>query len=70
MLAFFVPNSGNAPFLTSDFRTEKGNTIHNFFGPQSYPVGMYNRRDYPNNHLKSYENWGFEVANLISQSPK
>ena len=67
---FAEPNPGNAPFLTTDFRTEKGSTIHDFFGPQSYPVGLVNRRDYPNNHLKSYESWGAEVANIIIQSPK
>ena len=34
------------------------------------PVGLVNKKELSNNHLKSYENWGAEVANLISQSPK
>ena len=43
---FAEPNSAVAPFLTTDFRTEKGTEIHDFFGANAYPVGMVNRVDY------------------------
>lgn len=67
---FSEPNPIEAPRLTTDFRTEGGNTIHDFFGPEEYPTGMISRVDHPNNHLKNYSSWGTAVSPLIEQAPK
>ena len=61
---FSEPNPPQAPYLTTDFRTDGGNEIHNFFGPQSYPNGMVNRSGYPSDVLSNYNDWG----NMISSS--
>lgn len=67
---FADPNPSGAPFLTTDFRTEKGTEIHDFFGPESYPVGMINRIDHDEEHLKNYQSWGAELASIVTQNPK
>ena len=69
---FAEPNPVEAPYLTTDFRTEKGTEIHDFFRANAYPIGMVNRVDYNSNddHLKSYQNWGSEVVSIVTQSPK
>ena len=51
---FAIPNASNAPFLTTDFRTDKGTEIHDRFNPEFYPIGLINRIDYDNNHLKQF----------------
>lgn len=58
----------NATF-TTDFTTEEGDDIHDFFELSSYPKGMVNRIGYPN-ALLDYAEWGNAIANLISQEPE
>lgn len=67
---FSEPNPAEAPHLTTDFRTEGGNIIHDFFGPEEYPVGMLNRTGYPSNHLKNHQSWGTSIYAILIQSPK
>ncbi|MBC8410883.1 MAG: Omp28 family outer membrane lipoprotein [Rhodobacteraceae bacterium] len=67
---FAIPNASTAPYLTTDFRTEGGTIIHDFFAPEGYPVGMLNRTDYPNNHLKNHQNWGTSIYALMTQTPQ
>jgi hypothetical protein len=58
---FAGPNSAVAPYLTTDFRTEEGTEIHDFFGPEAYPVGMVDRNAYPN-VLLNYQDWSSVVV--------
>ncbi|MBF90850.1 MAG: hypothetical protein CMP75_03700 [Flavobacteriales bacterium] len=67
---FSEPNSPQAPYLTTDFRTEGGDEIHDFFGPQSYPNGMVNRSGYPSDFLSNYTDWGNMVGSLTGSTAK
>lgn len=59
------------PNFTTDFTTDEGTTIHDFFGATSYPTGMVNRRGFNStSHLLNYPEWGSVVADLISQEPE
>lgn len=42
----------------ADFRTEDGNTIHDFYGANSYPSGMVNRREYAGEFIVGRSYWG------------
>ena len=67
---FSVPNPPQAPYLTTDFRTEGGGEIHDFFGPQSYPKGMVNRSGYPSDVLSNYTDWANIVSSLTGSPAK
>ena len=67
---FAIPNPSNAPFLKTDFRTDKGTEIHDRFDPQFYPIGLINRIDYNNNHLKQFAEWGAITSGLLNSNPK
>lgn len=41
-----------------DFRTEDGNTIHDFYGASGYPSGMVNRREYNGEFVVGRSYWG------------
>jgi hypothetical protein len=59
------------PTFTTDFTTDEGTVIHDFFGAASYPTGMVNRRGFNSTaHLLNYPEWGSVVADLISQEPE
>lgn len=65
---FSEPNPPQAPRLTTDFRTDGGDEIHDFFEPQSYPNGMINRSGYPSDVLSNYTDWGNMIASLTSST--
>ena len=67
---FSEPNPPQAPYLTTDFRTEEGDEIHDFFGPQSYPNGMVNRSGYPSDVLSNYTDWADMVGSLTGSTAK
>lgn len=66
--AGFFSNTNNT--FTTDFTTDEGTAIHDFFGATSYPIGMVNRIGFNStSHLLNYPEWGSAVADLISQEP-
>jgi len=67
--AGFFSNTNNT--FTTDFTTNEGTEIHDFFEVESYPKGMINRGGYNNTtHLLDYPQWAGSVANLIEQDPE
>ena len=57
--------------FTTDFTTNEGTEIHDFFGIGSYPKGMVNRKGFTTTtHLLDYPLWGSAVADLISEEPE
>jgi len=52
----FFAKPFNTPF-DNDWTTTEGDDLNSKFGPSSFPIGMVNRIDYPNNHLKNYQSW-------------
>ena len=67
---FSEPNPPQAPYLTTDFRTQGGSEIHDFFGPQSYPNGMVNRSGYPSDVLSNYTDWANMIGSLFGSTAK
>ena len=67
---FAKPNASEAPFLTTDFRTDQGTEIHDRFNPEFYPIGLINRIDFDNNHLKQFAEWGTITSDLLNNDPK
>lgn len=65
---FSEPNPPQAPYLTTDFTTDGGDEIHDFFGPQSYPNGMVNRSGYPSDVLSNYTDWGNMISSLTGST--
>lgn len=63
---FFAAPSG---VFTTDFRTEAGNELADFFGPEAFPIGMVNRMNYPDNVLLEYTEWASKVSEIINQDP-
>lgn len=50
----------------TDYTSEAGDAIHGFFNINSYPSGLVNRIDYSSDHIKSYEDWATEIADILS----
>ncbi len=63
---FFAQPAG---IFTTDFRTEAGNELASFFGPESFPIGMVNRLGYPENVLIDYTEWASMVTEILNQTP-
>ncbi len=57
----FFANAFAAPF-DADYKTTDGEDLAGVFGPSQFPIGMVNRIDFPNDHLKGYQSWP-DVAN-------
>ena len=53
----------------TDFRTNEGNEITEFFGPDGFPIGMVNRQGYPENVLLNYTDWASKVLDQLLQVP-
>jgi hypothetical protein len=56
----------------TDFTTDDGKIIYDFFGVLGLPSGMVNRVDYDpsgTSHLKSYSNWPSLTATLLDSVP-
>lgn len=51
-----------------DFITEAGNTIGNYFGPSSFPIGMVNRREYDGRVCTSRNQWEDQVKQYIAET--
>ena len=69
---FSRPYPLQASEFTYDFRTTWGRDIDDFFGAadNGLPVGMVNRIDYSNNHLKSKDEWLADIQDILAHSPK
>ena len=67
---FAEPNPMNAPYLTTDFRTDKGTEIHDHFNPQAYPIGLVNRTDIKGLYLRQFTEWGAITSGLLNSTPK
>jgi len=63
---FFASPGGT---FTTDFRTDAGNELEAFFSPQSFPIGMVNRKGYPSNVLIEYTDWASIVTQTLNQDP-
>ena len=63
---FFAAPSG---VFTTDFRTTAGDELATFFGPESFPIGMVNRKGYPENVLVDYTEWASMVTEILNQTP-
>jgi hypothetical protein len=57
----FFANAFAAPF-DALYKTTDGEDLAGVFGPSNFPIGMVNRIDFPNDHLKSFQSWP-DVAN-------
>lgn len=57
----FFANAFASPF-DALYKTQDGEDLAGVFGPSNFPIGMVNRIDYPNDHLKSFQSWP-DVAN-------
>jgi thiol-disulfide isomerase/thioredoxin len=55
--------------FVTDFRTNEGNEITDFFGPEGFPIGMVNRQGYPDNVLLSYTDWASQAGEQLLQAP-
>jgi hypothetical protein len=64
----FYAGVSSAPY-TADFHCTQGDDYFNFFGVSSNPIGMVNRRDYPNNILKNVGQWAGIVDSLMPVAP-
>ena len=53
----------------TDFRTEEGEELAEFFSTESYPIGMVNRQGYPDNVLLNYTDWASNVTEHLLQMP-
>jgi hypothetical protein len=60
-------NNINGKYKT-DFRTQYGIDVEQYFQVNSIPVGMVNRMDYSSNHLKGKTLWNAAVQNVTSQN--
>ena len=63
---FFAQPSG---VFVTDFRTDEGEELVEFFEPSAFPIGMVNRIGYPENALIEYTDWATEVSNQLLQAP-
>lgn len=65
---FIAPDPPDYP---TDFRTPEGDEMKDFFNVTYNPAGMVNRLDYNSqgSHLKLYQSWPTEVANITSLPP-
>ncbi|MCX7953599.1 MAG: Omp28 family outer membrane lipoprotein [Bacteroidales bacterium] len=57
------------PNYPNDFRTNVGNELYSFFGVQSTPIGLINRKKINDTYLINYENWSVVISDIITQSP-
>ena len=56
----------HTPDYPENFKTPAGDAYDTQFGFASWPNGLVNRKDYPNNtHIKSYGSWAAEVSQLL-----
>jgi hypothetical protein len=69
---FSSPKPVSVGEFTTDFRTEDGNTIHDHFQPQAYPIGLVNRVGYttasPADALKPFSEWSAAVSTELQAS--
>jgi thiol-disulfide isomerase/thioredoxin len=63
---FFAKPGG---VFETDFRTEGGEELAEFFSPESFPIGMVNRQGYPDNVLLNYTDWASNVNEQLLQTP-
>lgn len=66
--AGFYATVGTAPY-TADFQCNEGDDYYNFFGVSVNPIGMVNRRNYPNSHLKNVSEWGGVIDTVLAVAP-
>ncbi|MCX6232186.1 MAG: Omp28 family outer membrane lipoprotein [Bacteroidetes bacterium] len=60
-----------SPFDTNDFTTTAGDAWNQFFGFQSYPVGMINRVGFPTlSHKIDKDAWNTTVSNMMTELPE
>jgi len=57
------------PFET-DYRTEAGTAIYNYYNPVGVPIGMVNRTDYEGNTLLFKDSWEGAINALIDLPPE
>ena len=62
----FFANVFAAPYQ-ADYKTVDGEDLASVFGPSNFPIGMVNRIDFPNDHLKSYQSWPDVANQFVSQ---
>ena len=65
-VGFFATPSGN---FTTDFRTESGNELDQIFDASNngLPIGMVNRRGYPNAVLSQYTEWASMIPDILDE---
>ena len=63
---FFANPSG---VFETDFRTNEGDELRSFFGPDAFPIGMVNRIGYPENVLVEYTDWASQVGSILQEDP-
>jgi len=55
------------PPYDNDWRTTEGNDLMATFGPSQFPIGMVNRIDFPNDHLKAFQSWPDQAATFVAE---
>lgn len=65
--ANFTATSADYP---TNFTTADGTSLANFFGVWGMPLGMVNRLDYPNQHLKTHTSWTALAATELNLAPE
>ncbi len=58
---FAIPGGVQFP---EDFRTDAGNVLHDYYGVESYPIGIVGRSE-----LAFYTDWESQIAAALAQAP-